>query len=92
MFGSIALHKQACMGVLHTAATTPPNRVPGVYGDRRRGWPPHRAGSPMGIPEAGLQREWAIGAGYPCLRRPAERDFRGIFGGCVHPYKIACKK
>ena len=38
-----------------------------------------RAGSPSGVPGAGLQREWAIGAGCPCLLRPAERVFqRGL--------------
>ena len=64
-----------------TFGTTPPNRVPGVYGDRRRGWPPHRAGSPPGIPGARLQRGWAIGAGCPCLRGPQERVFRGLRPG-----------
>ena len=78
VFGSIGLHKQACMGASPHGGTTPPNRVPGVYGDRRRGWPPHRAGSPPGIPGARLQRGWAIGAGCPCLRGPAERVFRGL--------------
>ena len=56
VFGSIALQERLCMGASPHGGTTPPNRVPGVYGDRRRGWPPHRAGSPPGIPGARLQR------------------------------------
>ena len=65
-------------GDVSTRRNDPPNRVPGVYGDRRRGRPPHWAGSPPGMPGAGLQREWAIGAGCPCLLRPAERVFQGL--------------
>ena len=92
VFGSIGLHKQACMGASPHGGTTPPNRVPGVYGDRRRGRPPHRAGSPPGMPGAGLQRGWAIGVGCPCLLRPAERVFRGLRPRDRSLYKIACKK